>query len=123
MSNINSKAFCYWCDLITSKNLDDRFRHLMVFFSTVASWSNPSDLLNEKIIKVIDLLFFVKYQLSLLVESCSCSPLIDLLLFVVHFDKTLLLFKNRYGGWMDFVASIPSDTLDRMKILYGDVFS
>ena len=124
MSNLKSKAFCIWCDLVISKILDDRFRHLMVYCSTVASWSNPSDLLKEKIIKVlIDLLFFVKYQLSLLVESCSCSALIDLLLFLVNFDKTLLLFKNRYGGWMDFVASIPSDTLDRMKILYGDVFS
>jgi len=68
MSNINSKAFCYWCDLITSKNLDDRFRHLMVFFSTVASWSNPSDLLKEKIIQVMNISFVKYYQLSLIVD-------------------------------------------------------
>jgi len=60
MSNLKSKAFCIWCDLIISKILDDRFRHLMIYCSTVASWSNPLDLLKEKIIKVIDLLFFRK---------------------------------------------------------------
>lgn len=57
MGNLNSKAFCIWCDLITSKNLDDRFRHLLVFCSTVASWSDPSELLKEKIVQVIDLFF------------------------------------------------------------------